>query len=210
MCCPENRQPYATMADVLANHRQRRHRLSILNEVEDEITKLQLSALQEDDIHLWKQADDKFVTKFSSKKTWEQTRSNRQSCSWSRGVWFPYSTPKYVFFHWVIMRDRLQTADKMQSWNIAINTTCVLCNEEQESCSHLFFGCRFSGQIWRKLVGGLMLGNYTADWNILKVLVSNPGLNPTMTFIFRYVLQATMHTVEGTKCSTTWGAAERC
>lgn len=83
----------------------------------------------------------------------------------------------------------------MQSWNRAISTTCVLCNEDQESCSHLFFGCRYSGQVWRQLVGGLLLANYTADWNTLKMLLSNPGLNLTKTSIFRYALQATMHSV---------------
>lgn len=40
-----------------------------------------------------------------------------------------------------------------------------------------------------------MLENFTTDWNALKVLMSNPGLPPTKTFIFRYALQATMHTI---------------
>lgn len=40
----------------------------------------------------------------------------------------------------------------MKSLTVAVNTTCLLCNEEQESCSHLFFGCRFSRQIWRTLI----------------------------------------------------------
>ncbi|KAF8102150.1 hypothetical protein N665_0201s0433 [Sinapis alba] len=83
----------------------------------------------------------------------------------------------------------------MQQWNIVINTTCVLCNEEQESCGHLFFGCRFSGQIWRKLIGGLMQDDFTTDWNTLKMFLSNPRLTPTKTFIFRYAMQATMHTM---------------
>ncbi|KAF3500257.1 hypothetical protein F2Q69_00044046 [Brassica cretica] len=94
-----------------------------------------------------------------------------------------------------VMRDRLQTTDRMQHWNIAINTTCVLCNEEQKSVCHLFFGCWFSGQIWRKLIEGLMQDDFITDWNVLKVLQSNLRLNPTKTFIFRYALQATMHTV---------------
>ena len=156
---------------------------------------LRLILSQEDDIHLWKQTEDKYATKFSTKKTWEQVRSHHQTCSWSNGVWFSHSTPKYAFLLLVVLRDRLQTADRMQHWNIAINTTCVLCNEEQESCCHLFFCCCFSGQIWRKLIGGLMQDDFTTDWNALKVLQSNPKLNPTKTFIFWYALQATMHTV---------------
>lgn len=121
----------------------------------------------------------------------KETRVNKQKLY----VWFPLATPKYAFFLWVIMRDKLQTADKMQHWNIVVNATCVLCNEEEESCIHLFFGCRFSGQIWKKLIGGLMQENFTTYWNVLKELLSNPRLSPTKTFIFRYALQATMHTV---------------
>ena len=98
-------------------------------------------------------------------------------------------------FHWVAIRDRLQTADKMQHWNVAINTICVLCNEEHESCCHFFFDCQYSRHIWRRLIGGLLLDDFTTDWNALKLLMSNPRLTPTKTFIFRYALQATMHTI---------------
>lgn len=83
----------------------------------------------------------------------------------------------------------------MKHWNIPINTTCVLCNEEEETCSHLFFDCRFSGEIWKKLVGGILANTYTSNWNALKLLLSRSHLPPTETFLFRYVLQATMHTI---------------
>lgn len=185
----------ATLEEALCNTRRRRHRLATLNEIEEELATLRLSPQPDDDIYLWKQADGKYAARFSSKKTWEQIRNSRRSCPWSKGVWFPLATPKYAFFLWVIMRERLQTADKMQHWNMGVSATCVLCNEEEESCSHLFFGCRYSGQVWKKLIGGLMQDNFTTDWNTLKLLLPNPSLSPTKTFIFRYVLQATLHTV---------------
>lgn len=88
----------ATVGEVLATHRRRRHRLSILNEIEEEIARLRINPQPVDDICLWKHAEGKFVGSFSAKKTWEQIRSNRQSCSWSGGVWFSQATPKYAFF----------------------------------------------------------------------------------------------------------------
>lgn len=104
-------------------------------------------------------------------------------------------TPKYAFLLWIVVRGRLQTAYRMQQWNNAIDTTCVLCNEEQETCGHLFFSCQFSGQIWETLVEGLMQNDFTRDCSVLKILLSNPRLSPTKTFLFRYPLQVTMHTV---------------
>lgn len=51
---------YAVVADVMGHHRRRRHRESILNEVEEEIEKLRLGDTDDEDIPLWKQRDDKY------------------------------------------------------------------------------------------------------------------------------------------------------
>ncbi|XP_013595100.1 PREDICTED: uncharacterized protein LOC106303360 [Brassica oleracea var. oleracea] len=83
----------------------------------------------------------------------------------------------------------------MQQWITGLNTTCVLCNDTQESCSHLFFECRYSEQVWKKLVGGMMQEGYTADWTELVEIISKPWLNQTMTFLIRYTLQATLHVI---------------
>lgn len=152
----------ATVADVLENHRRRRknHRVSLLNEVEEEILTLRQNAYLEDDIVLWKQADNKYAAKFSTTKTWEQIRDPHPVCNWSKSVWLSQSTPKYSLQLWIALRGRLQTLDRMQQWSTGLNTTCVLCSDTQESCSHLLFECCYSGQIWKKLVGDLMQNQY--------------------------------------------------
>ncbi|KAJ6707556.1 hypothetical protein OIU85_027872 [Salix viminalis] len=33
------------------------------------------------------------------------------------------------------------------------DTRCKLCNHEEESHEHLFFQCRFSSQVWRRITG---------------------------------------------------------
>ena len=40
-----------------------------------------------------------------------------------------------------------------------------------------------------------MQEGYTADWNELVEIISKPWLNPTMTFLIRYTLQATLHAI---------------
>lgn len=46
-----------------------------------------------------------------------------------------------------------------------MDTLCVLCKEEQETCKHLFFGCRYAGKVWRDLIGGVMKDEFTVDWD---------------------------------------------
>lgn len=58
----------ATVAEVLISHRRRRHIVDVLNEVEVKIELLRQNLSLEEDIPLWKQADDKYASKFITKK----------------------------------------------------------------------------------------------------------------------------------------------
>lgn len=81
----------------------------------------------------------------------------------------------------------------MQSWNVAVDPTCVLCNEADETCSHLFFNCNYSKQIWQVLVGGILQRAFTTDRNDIVTMVSNDRLPPREQFLLRYAFQATVH-----------------
>lgn len=39
---------------------------------------------------------------------------------------------------------RLSTKDRLQSWGIQVDTSCVLCSGGIENHDHLFFGCSFT------------------------------------------------------------------
>lgn len=129
------------------------------------------------------------------KRTWLQLRHHHQPCLWSKGVWFPQSTPKFSFLLWVAIQNRLQTWDWMHKWNNAVDQTCVSCNEDDETRQHLFFSCRYTKQIWKALVGGILQASFTTDWNEIIEMITNPTLTPTMTFLLRYTFQATVHSV---------------
>ncbi|KAF8081619.1 hypothetical protein N665_0874s0013 [Sinapis alba] len=185
----------AKMADVLSNHRRRRHRVSVLNDVEDEIDKLRSRPSDMDDIQLWKSEEGKYVNRFSTKKTWAHMRTRHPNCTWSKGIWFPQCTPKYSFMLWIAMRNMMQTGDKMQAWNVSINTECVLCHNAQETCQHLFFSCSYSSKVWKSLVKGLLKDDFTMDWNAIKAMVFDLRYSPTELFLFRYSLQAAVHSI---------------
>lgn len=182
-----------SVAEVKKMRRRRNHRVDILNQIEEEIRRLETE--NDEDIVLWKHAEGKFRNNFSTSKTWNQIRNVKQSCTWHKGIWFPQATLKYAFTMWVAIKGRLQTADRMQQWNSTINTNCVLCNEASESCIHLFFGCKYSEMVWRKLMEGLMRAEFTVEWSELITIVSKSWISPIKTFILRYILQATVYVI---------------
>lgn len=182
-----------SVAEARRNRRRRNHRVDILNHIEEETSKL--DNYRDEVIVLWKHDEGKFMNKFSTSKTWDQIRVMRPVCVWHKRVWFSQSTPKYAFIMWITLKGRLQTTYKMQQWNNSINTTFMLCNDAPESCAHLFFGCRYSGMIWRNLVEGLMGDEFNVDWSELIAIVSKSWLTPIKTFILRYTLQTTLYTI---------------
>ena len=183
------------VADVLMGHRRRRHRLSILNEVEEEIEKVRNRRSEKDDIPLWKQNGNTFANSFSTKKTWQSMRQVQPVCDWNKGVWFPQSTPKFSFFVWVAIRNRLPTCDRMKLWNNAVYETCVLRTETEETCRHLFFGCRYSRKIWRELAEGIMGNEFTYEWNDIIHAISRHHQKTTEGFLLCYAFQVLVHII---------------
>lgn len=80
-------------------------------------------------------------------------------------------------------------------WNAWINTNCILCNEAEETCQHLFFSCRYSRQVWKARAEGLLQDSSTTEWSDIIEIISNPRLTPAKNFLIRYAFQATMHSI---------------
>jgi hypothetical protein len=63
-------------------------------------------------------------------------------------VWKPWATPKCKIFTWLVLQNRVWTADRLErrGWQNCGN--CKLCNQVQESAAHLLFMCRFTRRVW--------------------------------------------------------------
>lgn len=74
-------------------HRRRRHRVEILNKVEEEIEKCRANRdSAKDDIFLWINGKGQYKKSFSSSETWQNTRVKHQQIQWHDVVWFKYAT----------------------------------------------------------------------------------------------------------------------
>lgn len=184
-----------TVAEVIQKHRRRRHRVVILNLVEEEIEKLKSRRLKCMDVAVWKNREERYKPNFSSKSTWLLVRKEHILQRWSKCVWFKHATPKYSFHAWTAMLDRLSTCDRMLKWNQAIDPICVLCKQEGETRNHLFFSCAYSSYIWQKLIGGLLGTRYTERWEDIIEIMLDLRQDRVKLFLIRYAFQAAIHSI---------------
>lgn len=104
----------ATVSHVLASHRCRRHRFEMLNKIEVVIENIKLrGACSDRDIALWRRQNGKFKSQFRTSETWQQIRHASPTKEWHKTIWFTNSIPKYSFFLWIAIHNRLTTGDRM-------------------------------------------------------------------------------------------------
>jgi hypothetical protein len=66
-------------------------------------------------------------------------------------VWKNWAPPKCKFFAWLVIKDRIWTADRLQRRGWPNCNLCQLCMREPETAAHLLFQCRFSARIWNAI-----------------------------------------------------------
>jgi hypothetical protein len=72
-------------------------------------------------------------------------------------VWKPWASPKCKSFAWLIIQNRVWTADRLQRRGWQNCGTCKLCNQLQDTANHLLFKCRFTIWVWNVLKAWLGL-----------------------------------------------------
>ena len=50
------------------------------------------------------------------------------------------------------MLNRLPTKDRLKSWGLEVDGSCVLCKSVEETKDHMFYGCIFSQQLWKEVL----------------------------------------------------------
>jgi hypothetical protein len=78
-------------------------------------------------------------------------------------VWKHWATPKCKIFTWLVLQNRVWTADRLErrGWQNCGN--CKLCNQVQESAAHILFTCRFTRRVWLSIKDWLGLVDVEPD-----------------------------------------------
>ena len=81
-------------------------------------------------------------------------------------VWSNWAPPKCKFFAWLILQNKVWTADRLARRGWPNCGMCQLCKREPETAAHIMFKCRYSILIWDSLKAWLGLTNFdTSQWH---------------------------------------------
>ncbi|KAL8135224.1 hypothetical protein AgCh_010043 [Apium graveolens] len=80
---------------------------------------------------------------------WDSIRRRGTPPPWIGAIWHPLSIPKCAFFMLLALKSRLLTKDRMDSFGMNVDTTCVLCGCNTETTEHLFTLCPYASLIFR-------------------------------------------------------------
>lgn len=113
-------------------------------------------------IYLWEVVQEIQFSDLPDQITWKWTPNGLYSsksaydiqflgsyCTFNaRAIWKAKTEGKHRFFAWLLVQEKIQTADNMMLKGIHCNPICSLCDQELESASHLcLHGC-FAQQVW--------------------------------------------------------------
>ena len=72
-------------------------------------------------------------------------------------VWKNRAPPKCKFFAWLVINNRIWTADRLQRRGWPNCDRCPLCKQVQETAAHLLFQCRYTVRVWEMIKSWLGL-----------------------------------------------------
>ncbi|XP_013751229.1 uncharacterized protein LOC106453535 [Brassica napus] len=180
----------ATVSSAL-QRRRRNHRSEIFNIIEAVMEQQRSNLTNTADYSIWKSSSDTYKSVFTTKNTWNLLHQEGTTVEWCKGL-FKHHTPKFAFFTWLALHNRLSTGDRMLQWNAGVSSACIFCNQF-ETRDHIFFSCTYSAAVWSQLMRGLLRTRYTTIWTEVLELTLDNSLGMITTFLTRYVFQITIH-----------------
>ena len=54
-----------------------------------------------------------------------------------------YVVSKHAFISWMAILNRLPTKERIKSWGLEVEETCILCRNAAKTREHFLFGCDF-------------------------------------------------------------------
>lgn len=117
------------------------------------------------DIPVWSIGDKSYKT-YNSKDMWNSLRVIKPQVPWFSSVWHKAAIPKHSICYWLFILNRSPTLDRLSSWGLDVESTCLLCGTCIESRDHLFFECSYSSFIWLSVVQRLTVQQPPLSWNL--------------------------------------------
>ena len=111
----------------------------------------------------WKRAND---GSYSCSSAYHAQFAGTIHSSMESVVWKTWAPRKCKLFSWLIIQNRVWTADQLERRGWPNGRVCPLCRCQDETASHLLFKCRYSIRIWVMIKDWLHLHNfYPHSWH---------------------------------------------
>ena len=98
--------------------------------------------------------EDEFVWRWSregvytARSAYQTFFAGMTMASASTQIWRSRAPYSCKFFAWLVEKNRCWTADRLRRRGLAHQAACPLCDQEQETLSHLLLGCVVSREVW--------------------------------------------------------------
>ncbi|XP_049414575.1 uncharacterized protein LOC125877274 [Solanum stenotomum] len=133
---------------------------------------------------------------FSVKKMYIRMRGEFPKVEWRRFICNNAAPPRWTFILYLALNERLQTRERLAAWGIVDDLRCVLCSSGMDSSEHLFFVCKYSATLWRKILQWMHIDRQVLGWKekITWALRHFKGKH-ALVEIFRMALAASIYAV---------------
>ncbi|MFS7912516.1 putative transcription factor interactor and regulator CCHC(Zn) family [Helianthus anomalus] len=154
---------------------------------------------QVEDKFFWKMNDK--LNDFSTSTVWQSIRTYDVEVNWMKIIWFSQCIPKHAFLMWLKMRKKLLTQDKIMEWGAARRNNmnmmcCLLCYENIDSHDHLFFSCKFSAEVWHKVITYTDMVNVNPVWeDAINWLLARRSWKTANSIVDRLIIAAMAYNI---------------
>ncbi|XP_048503019.1 uncharacterized protein LOC125498783 [Beta vulgaris subsp. vulgaris] len=114
---------------------------------------------------------------FSIKKLYKCMQGEHDKVNWRRIICNNSASPKAIFITWLTLHDKLATKSRLYSGGIAPDKQCVLCENADETKSHLFFDCPTANIVWKICLQQIRLTYHKRNFCDEVQLVANRSHN---------------------------------
>ena len=109
----------------------------------DLVQEVQLTDVE--NVITWKFSPDGLYT---AKSAYDVQFRGSYCCFQPKRVWSAHAEPKHRFFMWLLVQEKILTADKLIERHWPCNPLCSLCRQVPETAAHVCLHCPFAQQVW--------------------------------------------------------------
>jgi len=137
--------------NMLLGDIQDHYSVEVLSEYLDVWDLIQEVVLQPnvEDVHKWR---FEVSGQFSTRSAYKAFFNGSIYFAAGKQIWDTWAPRKCKFFLWLVTHNRCWIADRVSRWGLSHPEHCPLCEQEEETISHLLSACVFARQFWHRFL----------------------------------------------------------